>query len=118
MIKRGRICCVGNLFTNERRIEDVIRVCEVIFKFNIGEESERVIAGHILLLHSYILGRDSVNDMMEKLNEMGYMDEEVLRNAIERLERREESRWLIHIFSGLLHVCRVRDGGGESPLIN
>ena len=98
MIKRGRICCVGNLFTNERRIEDVIRVCEVIFKFNIGEESERVIAGHILLLHSYILGRDSVNDMMEKLNEMGYMDEEVLRNAIERLERREESRWLIHIF--------------------
>ena len=38
------------------------------------------------------------------------MDEEVLRNAIERLERREESRWLVHIFSVLLHVYnRMRD---------
>jgi len=72
----------------------------VIFKFNIGEESERVIAGHILLLHS----RDSANDIKEKLNEKGYMDEEVLRNAIEQLERREESRWLIHIFSELQNV--------------
>ena len=80
----------GNLFTNKRKIEDAIRVCEVIFKFNIGEESERVIAGRILLLHSYISGRDSANDIKEKLNEMGYMDEEVLRNAIEQLERREE----------------------------
>ena len=80
------------------------------YKLNIGEESERVIAGHILLLHSYISGSDSVNDMMEKLNEKGYMDEEVLRNAIERLKRREESRWLIHIFLALLHVYnRMRE---------
>jgi len=98
----------GNLFTNKRKIEYAIRVCEVIF--NIGEESERVIAGHILLLHSYISGRDSANDIMERLNEMGYMDEEVLRNAIERLERREESKWLILIFSALLHAYnRMRE---------
>jgi len=100
----------GNLFTNKRRIEDAIRVCEVIFKFNIREESERVIAGCILLLHSYILGRDSANDIKEKLNEKGYMDEEVLRNAIEQLERREESKWLIHIFSALRNVYnRMRE---------
>jgi len=92
----------GNLFTNERRIEDAIMVCEVIFKFNIGEESERVIAGHILLLHSYISGSDSVNDIKERLNEMGYMDGGILRNAVERLESREGSRWLIHIFSELM----------------
>ena len=49
----------GNLFTNERRIEYAIRACIVIF--NIGEESERVVAGHILLLHSYISGSVSVN---------------------------------------------------------
>jgi len=89
----------GNLFTNKGRIEDAIRVCAWIFKFNIGEESERVIAGHIQLLHSYILGRDSANDIKEKLNEKGYMDEEVLRNAIEQLERREESRWLLHVYN-------------------
>ena len=53
----------GNLFTNERRIEDAITVCEVMFKFNIGEESERVVAGHIRLLHSYISESDSVNDI-------------------------------------------------------
>jgi len=101
----------GNLFTNKRRIEDVIRACRMIFKFNIGEESERVIAGHILLLHSYISGSNSVNDIKERLNEMGYMDEEVLKNAVEQLENREESRWFIHIFLGLLHdVCRMRDG--------
>jgi len=100
----------GNLFTNKRRIEDAIRVCEVIFKFNIGEENEHVIAGHILLLLSYISGNDSANDIKEKLNEMGYMDEEVLRNAIERLNRKEESRWLIHIFLALLHVYnRMRE---------
>jgi len=101
---RGDMLRAGNLFTNKRRIEDAIRACEVIFKFNIGEESERVIAGHILLLHSYILGRDSANDIKEILNEKGYMGEEVLRNAIEHLERREESRWLIHIFSELRNV--------------
>ncbi|MCW7080625.1 MAG: tetratricopeptide repeat protein [Candidatus Methanospirare jalkutatii] len=89
----------GNLFTNKRKIEDAIRVCEVIFKFNIEEESERVIAGHILLLHSYISGSDSANDIMERLNEMGYMDEEVLRNAIEHLESREEGRWLLHVYN-------------------
>jgi len=101
----------GNLYTNKRKIEDAIRVCEVIFKFNIGEESERVIAGHILLLHSYISGSDSANDIMERLNEKGYMDEEVLRNAIEQLERREESKWLIHIFSELRNVYnRMRNG--------
>jgi len=102
----------GNLFTNERRIEDAIRACIVIFKFNIGEESERVIAGHILLLHSYISGSDSVNDnITERLKEMGYMDEEVFRNAVERLESREGSRWLIHIFSELRNVYnRMRDG--------
>ena len=100
----------GNLFTNKRRIEDAIRVCDWIFKFNIGEESERVIAGYILLLHSYISGDDSANDIEEKLNEMGYMDEEVLRNAIEQLERREESKWLIHIFSELRNVYnRMRE---------
>jgi len=75
----------GNLFTNKRRIEDAMRVCEVIF--NIGKESERVIAGHILLLHSYISGSNSANDIMEKLNEMGYMDEEVLR--ILRCDKKE-----------------------------
>ena len=91
----------GNLFTNERRIEDAIRVCEVIFKFNIGEESERVIAGHILLLHSYISGSD----------EKGYMEGGISRNAVERLERREGSRWLIHIFSELRNVYnKMRDG--------
>ena len=103
----------GNLFTNERKIEYAIRACEVMFKFNIGEESERVVAGHILLLHSYISGSDSVNDIKERLNEMGYMDEEVLRNAVERLESREGSRcrWLIHIFSALMQMYnRMRDG--------
>jgi len=103
----------GNLFTNEGRIEDAIRVCEVIFKFNIGEESERVVAGHILLLLSYISGSNSANDIKERLNEMGYMDGGILRNAIERLESREGSRWLIHIFSALLHVCRMRDGNNS-----
>jgi len=99
----------GNLFTNKGRIEYAIRVCAGIFKFNIGEESERVIAKYILLLH-YILGRDSANDIKEKLNEKGYMDEEVLRNAIEHLERREESKWLIHIFSELRNVYnRMRE---------
>lgn len=94
----------GNLFTNERRIEDAITVCEVMFKFNIGEESERVIAGHIRLLHSYISGSD----------EKGYMDEEVLRNAVERLKRREESRWLIHIFSALMQMYnKMRDGNNS-----
>ena len=68
-----------------------------------------MIAGHILLLHFYISGSDSANDIMEKLNEMGYMDEEVLRNAIERLKRREESRWLIPNFLALLRVCRMRE---------
>jgi len=99
----------GNLFTNKGRIEDAIRACGVIFKLNIGEESERVIAGYILLLHSYISGSDSANDIEEKLNEMGYMDEEVLRNAIERLKRREESKWLIPNFLALLRVCRMRE---------
>jgi len=108
----------GNLFTNERRIEDAIRVCDGIFKFNIGEESERVVAGHILLLHSYISGSDSVNDkaIKERLNEKGYMEEEVLRNAVERLERREGSRcrWLIHIFSELRNVYnKMRDGNNS-----
>jgi len=102
----------GNLFTNKRKIEDAmdaIMACIVIF--NIGEESERVIAGRILLLLSYLLGSDSANDIEEKLNEMGYMDEEVLRNAIERLERREESKWLILIFSALRNVYNgMRDG--------
>jgi len=104
----------GNLFTNERRIEYAIRACIVIF--NIGEESERVVAGHILLLHSYISGSVSVNDIQQKerLNEKGYMDEEVLRNAIERLKRRVESRWLIHIFSELRNVYnRMRDGNNS-----
>jgi len=87
----------GNLFTNKRRMEDAVRACEVIF--DIGEESERVIAGYILLLHSYISRSDSANDIEEKLNEKGYMDEEVLRNAIEHLERREESRWLLHVYN-------------------
>jgi len=104
---REDILRAGNLFTNKRKIEDVIRVCAWIFK--LGEESERVIAGHILLLHFYISGSDSANDIMEKLNEMGYMDEEVLRNAIERLKRREESRWLIPNFLALLRVCRMRE---------
>jgi len=104
----------GNLFTNERRIEYAIRACEVMFKFNIGEESERVVAGHIQLLHSYISGSDSVNDIKERLNEKGYMDEEVLRNAVERLKRREESRWLIHIFSELRNVYnKMRDGNNS-----
>jgi len=102
----------GNLFTNKRRMEDAIRACTVIF--NIGKESERVIAGHILLLHSYISGSDSVNDIKERLNEKGYMGEEVLRNAVERLERREESGWLIHIFSELRNVYnRMRDGNNS-----
>jgi len=105
---RGDMLRAGNLFTNKRRIEDAIRVCAGIFI--LGEESERVIAGHILLLHSYISGRDSANDIMERLNEIGYMDEEVLRNAIERLERREESKWLILIFSELRNVYnRMRE---------
>ena len=39
------------------------------------------------------------------------MDEEVLRNAVERLESREGSRWLIHIFSELRNVYnKMRDG--------
>ena len=42
------------------------------------------------------------DNIKERLKEKGYMDEEVLRNAVERLERREESRWLIHIFSELM----------------
>jgi len=38
------------------------------------------------------------------------MDEEALRNAIERLERREESKWLILIFSELRNVYnRMRE---------
>ena len=104
----------GNLFTNKGRIEDAIRACGVIFKLNIGEESERVIAGYILLLHSYISGSDSANDIEEKLNEMGYMDEEVLRNAIERLKRREESRWLIPNFLALLRVYNRMRGRREN----
>ena len=80
--------------------------------FDIGEESERAIAGHILLLLSYISESDSVNDIMEKLNEMGYTDKEVLRNAIEQLESREESRWLVHIFSELWNMYnRMREIG-------
>ena len=102
----------GNLFTNERRMEDAIRACEVIF--NIGEESERVVAGHILLLHSYISGSDSANDIKERLNETGYMDGGILRNAVERLKSREKSRWLIHIFSVLRNVYnRMRDGNNS-----
>ena len=106
---REDILRAGNLFTNKRKIKDVItRVCAWIFK--LGEESERVIAGHILLLHFYISGSDSANDIKEILNEKVYMDEEVLRNAIEQLERREESRWLIHIFSELQNVYnRMRE---------
>ncbi|HEC56454.1 MAG TPA: tetratricopeptide repeat protein [Candidatus Syntrophoarchaeum butanivorans] len=101
----------GNLFTDKGRIEDAIRACGWIL--GLGEESERVIAGRILLLLSYISGSDSANDIKERLNEMGYMDGEVLRNAIERLKRREESRWLIHIFSALRNVYnRMRDKGG------
>jgi len=105
----------GNLFTNERRIEYAIRVCDGIFKFNIGEESERVIAGHILLLHSYISGSDSANDnIKERLNEKGYIEGGISRNAIERLMSREESRWLIHIFSELRNVYnRMRDGNNS-----
>jgi len=82
--------------------------------YNIGEESERVVAGHVLLLHSYISGSDSVNDIKERLNEKGYMGEEVLRNAVERLKRRVGSRWLIHIFSELRNVYnRMRDGNNS-----
>jgi len=102
----------GNLFTNKGRMEDAIRACGWIL--GLGEESERVVAGHILLLHSYISGSDSVNDIKERLNEKGYMDEEVLRNAVERLESREGSRWLIHIFSELRNVYnRMRDGNNS-----
>ena len=69
---------------------------------------------HIRLLHSYISGSDSADDIKERLNEMGYMDEEVLRNAVERLESREGSRWLIHIFSELRNVYnRMRDGNNS-----
>ena len=103
---REDILRAGNLFTNKQRIEDAIRVCAGIFI--LGEESERVIAGHILLLLSYISGSNSANDIKEILNEMGYMDKEVLRNAIERLNRREESKWLILIFSELLRVLYNR----------
>ena len=102
----------GNLFTNKRRTEDAIRACIVIF--NIGEESERVVAGHILLLHSYISGSDSVNDIKKRLNEMGYMDGGILRKAVERLERREENGWLIHIFSVLRNVYNRMRGGNNS----
>jgi len=106
---RGDMLRAGNLFTNKRRIEDAIRVCAGIFI--LGEESERVIAGHILLLLSYISGSNSANDIKEILNEMGYMYGEVLRNAIEQLGRREESKWLIHIFSELQNMYnRMRDG--------
>ena len=74
-----------------------------------------MVAGHILLLHSYISGSDSVNDnIKERLNEKGYMDEEVLRNAVERLESREGSRWLIHIFSELRNVYNKMHDGNNS----
>ena len=55
-----------------------------------------------------------MNDIKERLNEMGYMDGGILRNAVERLERREGSRWLIHIFSELWNVYnRMRDGNNS-----
>jgi len=74
-----------------------------------------VIAGHILLLHSYISGSDSANDnIKERLNEKGYIEGGISRNAIERLMSREESRWLIHIFSELRNVYnRMRDGNNS-----